>query len=116
MLPFMLTDAMACLISSFDPCLDLYFMLQIIMLFACVGRWSTLRPTLDAGVSSVLLFYLFILAAMLECCFLLSYIPAPCMCSGVWLPWQLCLSLHVSFQVACWLTWVLFPYFLIHAS
>ena len=54
MLPFMLTDAMACFISSFDPSLDPYFMLQIIMLFACVERWSTLRPTLDAGVSNVL--------------------------------------------------------------
>ena len=38
MLPFKLTDAVACLISSFDPSLDLYYMLQIIMLFACVGR------------------------------------------------------------------------------
>ena len=84
--PFMLTNAMACLISSFDPGLDLCFLLQIIMLFACVGRWSTLRPTLDAGVSNVLLLCLFILAAMLEGCFLLSCILAPCVLSSVWLP------------------------------
>ena len=56
---------------------------------ACVGRWYTLRPTLDAGVSSVLFICMLIFAVMLECCSLLSQILAPCMPSSVWPLWQL---------------------------
>ena len=89
MLSLMLTDVMACLMLGFDPILDHYFMFQFSLLFAYVGRWSTLRPTLDAGVSSVLLFCLLILAAMLECCFFLSCIHDPCMRIGVWALWLL---------------------------
>ena len=93
----MLMDAMVCLVSSFDPILDHYAMLQFGLLFPCVGRWSTPRPTLDAGVSSVLLLCLFTLSSMLGCCLLLSCILAPCMFSGVWPPWQLLLSSQVPF-------------------
>ena len=89
MLSLMLTDAMTCFISSLDPILNHYFMLQFSLLFACVGRWSTPHPTLDTGVSSVLLFCLLTLASMFKCRFFLSCILAPCMLSGVWALWLL---------------------------
>ena len=83
MLPLMLIDVITCFISSLDPSLDHYFKPQFSVLFTCVGHWNTQRPTLDAGMSSVLF------TAMLESCFLLSYILAPYMLGGVWALWLL---------------------------
>ena len=54
---------------SFDPSSDLCFMSLVVLLFFCVGRWSALHPTLDAGASDVLLFlqaYMYFNAQMLH--------------------------------------------------
>ena len=55
MLFIMFPSAMLCMF-SFDPSSDPCFVLLVVLLFFCVGRWRALRPTLDAGASSVLLF------------------------------------------------------------
>ena len=110
MLPLILIDAMPCFISSLDPCLDYYFKSQFSVLFTCVGHWNTQRPTLDAGVSSVLFICMFIFAAMLESCFLLSYILAPYVLGGVWALWLLFSRYANSFQGYMWICMGFVPF------